>query len=342
MTYQLVDDFFTTDLMNHCELLTTTMELGKHDEALLVPILEQLSSQEPVKNVSAFYKGHSSLTKNPLHVMKAYTALKSLRGHSFNIYECTLIKEGAVDWKLYTSATLTLLLQTFIFAILILYNMTKYQQVSTDPLIWVIAACTTYFFVMRGSAEYQAAEDFNSIFRMACLDEDRSSDLPMLLCNSIANKLFSVLITLFNTYFVLLSKSPNDAVLNALALTFILEIDDMAAPSWAEEEILEKLAKKMHEYVMQPLAESDEEDADLKEGLLGDLVATKTGTGSFSSEDKLYVQLDDENASVLVHKRVDSCTYTTATYKIAGRLATPFLNAVSRFECLSHFKSIHD
>lgn len=343
MTFQFVADFFTTDIMNHCELLITTTELGKHDEVLLVPMLESMSSEDPVKEVNPFYEGHDNLTKNPLHLSKAYTALMSLKGHSFNIYECSLIKEGKIDWRLYTSATLTLVLQTGIFAILIIYNLEKYQQVSRDWLIWVIAACTTYFFFMRGWSEYNAAEEFNAVFRMACLDEDRAtSDNLMLAFNSIANKLFSILITLFNTYFVLLSKSPNDAVLNALALTFILEVDDMAAPQWAEEEILEKLAKKMHEYIMIPLSESSEVDADLKEGLLGDLTVTRSGMGNYSSDDKLYVQLDDDDSTVIVHKRVDSCNYATTRYKIAGRLATPFVKALSEFECLHHYKGIHD
>lgn len=293
--------------------------------------------------VNPFYEGHCKLTKNPIHVSKAYTALLSLRGHPFNIYECSLIKEGNIDWTLYMSAVITLVLQMGIFLILIIYNATKYQHISKDPLIWVIAACTTYFFFMRGWAEYLAAEQFNSVFRMACLDDDRAiSDKLMLLSNSLANKFLSILITTFNTYFVLLSQTPNDAVLNALALTFILEVDDMAAPQWSEDEILIKLAKKMHEYIMIPISESTEAEPNLKEGLLGDLIVTKSGVGNYSGDDKLYIQMDDENAAVRVHKRVDSCNYDTTTYKISGRLASPFLESLGEFECLNHYEGIHD
>ena len=74
----------------------------------------------------------------------------------------------------------------------------------------------------------------------------------LLKLNAIANVFLPVILTFFNVFFVALSDNANDAIMNSLALFFIMELDDLVVPTdWDEEKILDELAINTHDYVME-------------------------------------------------------------------------------------------
>lgn len=155
----------------------------------------------------------------------------------------------------------------------------------------------------------------------------------MLYLNALVNKGLSLLLPLFNIYFMLLSETPNDALLNGLALFFILEMDEMVLPSWDGERVSDELACHCHDFIMQPSSE-------------GELVVTKTGAMlEYQHTDRLYVRLQrtsDGLGKVYVHKQESRTEYSTSIYEIKGSKAKEFLDAVQTFECLQNFRDLHD
>ena len=62
----------------------------------------------------------------------------------------------------------------------------------------------------------------------------------------------------FNLYYLLLFESINDAVLNSLALHFILELDELVLPSWDDDRIEDELASNTLVYIGKKPKRDDE------------------------------------------------------------------------------------
>ena len=372
-------DFFTTDIMNHCVSLLPTLcshvllphvlacvageflkyiitQLGKHDESLLEAILEQLAqSDRPVKPIKPFYRGHQNLPKNPVNIASAYVALKTLRIHSFNIYEQAFL-DGESQKSFYLSL-FTISMQWAIFVILLANNLPQYTSVldNFSPSVWILALSTTFFFGKACYDQYTAAAEFKDAFtkigrdfslrNILSSEELREKPYLLMLCSTLGNQVLAVLIPFFNIYFILLAESPNDAVLNSLALFFVLELDEMVVNAWDEGRKLDELAINAHDFIMQE--PEDSSDA---------LVVTKCGSEDFMSGVRGFCpksypvyprQKADGSWSIVVYHRAsnDGTSYDKNEYIIAGAQANHLIDSLKEFECFhggGHYGDIHD
>merc|ERR1719228_1749708 len=105
--------------------------------------------------------------------------------------------------------------------------------------------------------------------------------------NFTVNILMSCLVPLFNIYFILLSEDPNDAILNSVALFFLLELDQMVAPDWTDNRIRDQLAINSHDYCMIPLKPSE---LQVKKVIQNQKLDSSKGD-QYKDGDKLYVQV---------------------------------------------------
>lgn len=319
---EFVRDFFSTNIMNHCEFLKFLMKLDVNDEVLLIPLLEWMSCGKPLRRIKPFYPGHTDGEKNPLHITMAYTLLKPLKNHEFNIFEASFLDSERMSIKL--TAISTLALQWLIFFILIKTSLAKLDEVSNDPIVWLITVCTTFFFSKKCFQQYESADDFRKAFSVL----GQRATIRAHFMNVFGNQVLSVLVPVFNFYFMLLSGDANDAILNGLALYFVLELDEMAMPmNWDEQRLLDELAINAHDFIMEPLA-------------AGVLDVEKEGDLTFQNYDKVYVSITGFN--VTVYKRTSSTDYDHVTYSISGTEAENFMRHISNFRCFVAYRDIHD
>jgi len=158
--------------------------------------------------------------------------------------------------------------------------------------------------------------------------------------NFTVNIIMSCLVPLFNIYFILLSEDPNDAILNSVALFFLLELDQMVAPDWSDNRIRDELAINSHDYCMIPLKPSE---LQVKKVILygNRKLDSKNMGDQYKDGDKLYVEIAGGNV-VVIYQRVSVTSYRTITYEISGSRADEFFSTVCGFECLTNFRDLHD
>ena len=385
--FRFAFDFFFTDIMNHVEFLKWTMTLGKDDDVLLIAILERLRcADQPRTKIEPFYasiydKNHKDLPKNPLHVAVAYSQLKSLRAHRYNIFETAFLDRQRGSMYV---ALLAFAIEIMFFAILLVYNTWKaIQIVSTSndsfiPVFLVMAISTTLFSFMV-KRHYVDSQDFNLVAQKVMSLRQRQS---LILMNQWCNQYLAAAILLFNVYFVLVSLTPSDAILNCVALAFIMDIDDTLAPFWDEDRVEDELALNVHGYILEPFGLADGKD----ENPITVQRLSKHEGIPYRSSDKCYVLLEGEEACpdndlsgtndqspaesneapndipddaaetfyVTVYRSSQPEEYDTNTigvglttayesirYRIAGNRATEFKAAVGQFSCLWNLKDIH-
>ena len=276
-----------------------------------------------------------------MHIAEVYNALQSLRGHSYNIYEVAFLDAEKLSLKL--AAVCTFVMQLVILTIIVALTAPKTNQINNKIEVIAIVVSTTSFFVRSAYNEYTSASEFNEAF--ACV----GSYSPMLFLNTCVNKYLSVLVPLYNIYFMLLSEDAVDAIMNSLALYFILELDQMATPPMDDAKIADELAINFHDYIMQPL-----NDDQLSVTLL-----VKKGGGSaknddqeppspvFTDDDKLYVSVPPAHRStgqrtIVVYKRIGPTHYHSFVYEIHGSNAGRLVNEILQFRCIAAYRDIHD
>jgi len=350
-TKEFFTDFFTTDIMNHCEFLKYIMtQLGKHDESLLQAILEQLARPVPITPIKPFYRDHQNLTKNPVNIASAYVSLKTLRTHNFNIYEQAFLDGESTS--AFSLSLFTICLQYAIFAILLFNNLPAYMLVleNPSPSVWVLAVSTTFFFGKACYNQYTAAAEFKGAFadigrRFSLCQPSFERQYLMMLCSTLGNQVLAVLVPFFNVYFILLAEDPNDAVLNSLALYFILELDEMVVHDWDASRVLDELAINAHDFIM----EEPEDKSDT-------LVVTKRGSPEFMSGlrgfcPKCYPvyprRQEDGSWSVVIYHRAsaDGTYFEKNEYILTGMKAEELVESLKEFECFyggGHYADIHD
>jgi hypothetical protein len=337
-----LNDFYTSDIMNHCELLKFMMNLGKDDALLLATTMEQLAKGESaggqLHSIKPFYENHQNLPKNPVHILQAYVAVKELNEHQWNIYECAFLDSEKV-WMVVV-AFFTFIFQLMLFIVLVQYNIAddRHTEINADILIYVMAAGTSFFFANGAWNEIKEARNFNKAFKMLGVEIEITSVRGLMqIMNFTVNIIMSCLVPLFNVYFILLSEDPNDAILNSVALFFLLELDQMVAPDWSDNRIRDELAINSHDYCMIPLNPSE---LQVKKAILNQKLDSSEGD-QYKDGDKLYVQVVRGNV-VTIYQRVSVTSYRTITYEISGSRADEFLNTVCGFECLTNFWDLHD
>jgi len=365
-----LNDFYSSDIMNHCEFLKYMMNLGKDDALLLATTMEQLEKGESAgklsHNIEPFYSNHQNLPKNPLHILQSYVAIKELNQHNWNIYECVFLDCEKV-WMLMV-AFFTFTFQIMLFVVLVVYNVDheRFNSINeAEPVVYVMAIGTTFFFAKSCQDEIKEARGFRRAFKTLGVEHDVTSVRGVMqIVNFLVNVCMSLLVPLFNAYFILLSEDPNEAILNSVALFFLLELDEMVAPDWSDNRIRDELAINAHDYCMIPLTSSElqvrkivsqgaTKEVDYSEKaknnagengyvklMRGESVDNAVGH-QYNDGDKLYVQLE-RGSSVNIHQRLNVTTYKTIRYEISGTRADEFFSAVNKFECLTNFRDLHD
>ena len=331
--YTFFDDFLKTDIMNHVEVLKEMMKLGVEDDRLLVPVLINLAKGNHIftkQQIVPFYKNHHNFPKNIVRMVEVHRLMQNLRGHSFNIYECCFLDMEKINLKI--TSLFSMITQIMIFMVLVNYNFDHIADVRSewthDSLVFIITIATTIFFGKLAYQQYKGAIDFNNVFRMV---GDQSNRHKIALnVNIFINGLVGFCVTFFNFFFLIVSSSPNEAILNSLALYFIIELDDTLKPDWDEIRIDDEIGINIHDYIM-----AGKED-----------IRVEVISGHFDAEllihsdDKVYIQR--EGNTINVFWRRDASNYEQVTFRVSGSCSSAFLSDIDQFYCMTKYKDIHD
>lgn len=228
---------------------------------------------------------HVIFPKNLRRIATGYSELLRLRGHSYNIFEFAFLNTrmlnddaGRMEAIGYlVTSVFTAILQFAVFGILCYYSigpdyesfMGRYGEMLADregkQAIIVIAIGTTLLFCKRAYMQFSEAQEFNQVFTRLQMQPSpemlRQGYLKFigpktiwckrgcLWINTAVNCFLAGLVPVFNLYYLLLSESIDDAVLNSLALLFILELDEVVLPAWDDDRIEDELASNMLVYI---------------------------------------------------------------------------------------------
>lgn len=329
--------------MNHLEFLKWTGTLEKDDDILLVHILERLASNDPPTPIEPFYNSlvaHQPLPKNALHIAKAYALIQRLKDHDFNVFEFAYLEPKAYRLR----ALLAFVIQIGIFSCLVVYNIFD-QFIMVTPnedgfflvvIIWIMSATLLFVQITK---QRKDASDFNQV--MLRLGSHKGGRRFWLRLNFCINEVLGIFVFVFNSYFILISDTPTEAVLNSVALAFIVEIDDIFKPNLDETRKEDALAEILQHYIM--------EEVQLKDIF----VEAPTNRRIFERDMNVYIQLgdyDDTSKRFTVHvfladqkdgtRRNITTKYTSVEYRVSGALSRELHTAFSKFHCLEHFQDI--
>eukprot|EP01083_Nonionella_stella_P166905 559503_1 len=369
-THQFLSDFFRTDIMNHCEFLKQLVGLQSADVYLISEICERIAAETNHKALLSldppFYGGadavsaaqvghiardgfqtHKSFPRNCYNIMMTYAALNQLKGHVYNIYELAYLNyHSTIPFR---TAIFIFLIQITILWIVLQANLERYDTAiaQREPLVIIIDVCTTLFFTSFCYGQYRNATTFNSAVKgvigsYKVADEDTVSQIDnpnergkwqpelMLLINTLINRYLLILAPMFNFYFILLSVSAMDALLNSFSLLFIFELDDYVMPLFARVDIEDKLVINAHDFIMVPAVD-------------GELVCRRTGPAIMPNGNKLYVSLQKETKSITIYSRKSALQYDKTIYVFDGLKSKKFLSMCNEsLKSLQNFKDIHD
>jgi len=333
MSLEFYNDFFGSTIMNHCEFLKTLPELGKNDIDLLKSIVGNLSENSEKQEINSFYENHQNLPKNIYRILESYNCVKRLKAHEFNIFEYAFLAgNGELIWEFSKTNNIkllsffTLFFQYLILIILIFYNIPS--QVNYDLMVIIITLGTSFFFIKLAYNQYIHSRRFNKCYRLTG-DPNKQIYLTM---NFLSNVVLPILVPFFNFYYILLSEDPNDAILNSLALFFILELDSMILPSWSEKRVNDELVTNIHDYIMI----NEEHDNPIITKLSDDYEHIHT------YDEKTYVYIDINNKKIYFHVKSDIKSYRTIIYEVSGENADKFMNLIYNFDCKIDYHDIHD
>jgi hypothetical protein len=307
----------------------------------------------------------------------------SLKGHGYNIFEfayldiCRAWMPDGVDARLESTgylitAIFTGMLQIIIFILLCIYNVpSDYTDLSSlaDTIsapredlvpIFIVAVGTSLLFTKRAYMQFTESRDFNRALQVRTRDwqtrrlfirQDTYGNQIMLVLNMLVNQGLASVIPFFNLWYLLLSQTLDDAILNSLALLFILELDEVVLPGWDSDRIDDELADNFIGEIFHEFKPDD-------------VLVARDGNSDFTAGDKLYTKVhydhsvdihptdpyavwetddDKENKKppckgyIIVYKRTSPTTYERTRYLIGGRKAEQFLKVASQFECMKKF-----
>ncbi len=348
--YTLFYDFLSTDIINHVEVLKAMMKLDSEDDRLLVPTLFYLANGRQELLQDKFIPHSQDCPKNIPRMVEVHKLMQDLRGHNFNIYECAFLDPD--NRVLIASTIFAFVVQILLFVSLTYYNLNLNKSTLTDDiLVLIVSVTTTVFFAKEAYGQMNNAYGFNHVFFRV---GDTDLKHRILLCVNMAiNGGMGMLITIFNLVFLLESADANEAILNSLALFFILELDDTLVPDWDDTKFQDEIGINIHDFIMEGMEENDlrvELKSPCDQGEMMRLL---------ESDDKVYIAIpkretkenigDSENTwnhseddSIKLYWRQSSTSYKTFEFRVSGKDANAFLGCVEAFYCLRHYKDIHD
>ncbi len=348
--YTFFYDFLSTDIINHVEVLKAMMKLDSRDDSLLVPTLFHLArSNGKTKPMQGNCIPHSpKCKKNICRLVEVHKLMEDLRGHNFNIYECAFLDPKPTH---VCTAVFSVVVQVLLFASLTYYNTEiNKSKFTEDILVLIISLTTTIFFGKQAYGQMKDAHCFNAIFRI--VGDQNWKHRVWRTVNMLINVVLGAQITVFNFVFIVKSADANEAILNCLALFFILELDDTLVPGWDDNRIQDEIGVNVHDYIM-------DERSDLTVELKT-LCDEEDITRLLESDDKVYVSIpgrkeegsslsDSENPnetseedSIKVYWRQSPTEYKIFDFRVSGKDASAFRENVGAFYCIKNYTDIHD
>jgi hypothetical protein len=231
--YTFFNDYLMSKNAEHFRVVKEMKYLDDDDDKLLVPAL--------------FYLGSKRGERTRIHRMEALSSFTS----DFEV------SNFDIDAELLCAAAFSLIAQILLLFILMFYNMSAVTSViswSKDGFTITIVIITTVFFAKLVYIQWRDAYNFNAIFWKVGFPKTSESmrlRKALLIFNLLVNGGLGIVIVLFNIFFLLISKSVNEAILNSLALFFILEIDDTLKPDWDERYFDNRIAVNASRYITQ-------------------------------------------------------------------------------------------
>jgi len=315
---------------------------------LLVGIMERLASDElPLPIVPFYGSGYGSMEgfgpcppKNPLNLATGYASMRNLREHSFNIFEYAYLSKPR-SLRTRVMAVMAAIIQLSFFSVLVVYNIfverlgiSASQDCFDQVVIIMVVSSALFAATVRG--QYKSCEDFVTTMKVL---KKRGSREIFLYLNCLINQQLGLITFFFNIYFILVSDTPTDAVLNSVALAFIIEVDDHFKPHWSDEKLEDAVALILYDFITEPLTSEE-------------VVVKRDGPAITSQPKKLYIRIPDEveadgSFTVSVFSASDNdpevnviTSYQQTIYYVIGSRAREIHDAIGHFECLDNFPGL--
>lgn len=370
--YTLFDDFLIYGTASHFEVLEAMKNFNivdGDDDRLLVPALfdlgtdrwqkakderlEKLRSQDPIEyelRTKIFPKNSLTQRRDIVRMFELTLLLRKLQGHNYNIYACSFlaISEFDEDCCLVFMASCSLIAQILLISILMYYNIRDIKngdaKWSADWGTILVVIVTTAFFFKLVYKQWGNASDFNTVFWKAGFLSDIMNSAKMqikraqlkkalLVINNFVNGVLGIVIVLFNIFFLLISKSVNEAILNSLALYFILEIDDMMKPDWDEAFFDKRIALNTYQHIFERKVGDD------VKGIRIDILplnAQDDLLDLLKSDDKVCVEAtkNGDRLSLTLYWRRSQGRYDKVEFNIKGDNVRAFFEDIEQFYCV--------
>jgi hypothetical protein len=208
----------------------------------------------------------------------------------------------------------------------------------------LVVIVTTAFFFKLVYKQWGNASDFNTVFWKAGFLSDIMNSAKMqikraqlkkalLVINNFVNGVLGIVIVLFNIFFLLISKSVNEAILNSLALYFILEIDDMMKPDWDEAFFDKRIALNTYQHIFERKVGDD------VKGIRIDILphnAQDDLLDLLKSDDKVCVEAtkNGDRLSLTLYWRRSQGRYDKVEFNIKGDNVRAFFEDIEQFYCV--------
>mmetsp|Transcript_25409 Transcript_25409/g.74810 ORF Transcript_25409/g.74810 Transcript_25409/m.74810 type:complete len:402 (-) Transcript_25409:215-1420(-) len=392
---RFVQNFLFSDNNNHKEFLKRIQRLDKDDGLLLVTLLERVATGDgitplasvqrigdfdpqsyngidpgahyfPMPNNATEATGKMTCHKHPLRIAEAYVGAKGMAKHTLNIFEVAYLNplREAKRWHVLVAIT-CFLVQWSLLAILIFYDifdqkaMVNYSEGEAHFLLIFVAFGSSVVFLHKFMLEGGKCMQFAQTYLKMTPPQLRYRfwpNFPLILDFGV-NIILGLLVFLFNIYFILISDNANDAILNALALFFIVEIDDDLTPDMDDDEVEDFKAVKLLKHILQPLEQG--ESLTVKKVTEMD-VEPRTGPGCYEDDDILYInvgecEVAEGSAGRVVRANVVSVwkaddegksshelttSFSEVKYIVGGSKAKEFCEALAEFRCIQNWKDI--
>ena len=315
--------------------------------------------------------------KHPFNVIEGYADLKKLDGHVYNVIEFAYLEGGwrkfKSPWDLVsgwsdTNHLVWTAIISFVSQVLFSFILFFWYAINQTPVIYerepyaftlviIVALISTIVFSNIVWKQVKDCWDFNAIDSGEYWTSLKASSYAylfgkfLLWTNFVVNVLLAPPLCAFNLYFVLTSDTPVAAILNAVALAFVLEVDDLLAPSWDDDTTEDAKAKLFHECISEPFpGTADPNLLNMRFTRIG----PRTGEIPYQDGDKLYIKVPDDindphefditvyrsNAAFEV-KVTPTETYETITYKISGPplYLSSFHEKIKEFYCMQNYEN---
>mmetsp|Transcript_2384 Transcript_2384/g.3527 ORF Transcript_2384/g.3527 Transcript_2384/m.3527 type:complete len:412 (-) Transcript_2384:37-1272(-) len=338
--YTLFDDYLINGFDSYYVVLKDMQNLCSDDARLLVPALFYLGSERG-KEARATKYSLSLSREQVVQLFDLALLLGKLQGHHYNTYECCFLAIGALDKETalcMCMATFSLIAQILLLFILVYYNMRDIVKVSswrTDFTI-VVAIITSIFFAKLVHMQWRNASDFNAVFWKAGFPNVFVDKVKVQLRNALlginilVNGGLGALIVVFNFFFLMISKNVNEAIINSLALFFILEMDDTLRPDWDKVKFDSGVVSNLACY-------STDDGGHFQAEIISPSASEEDYLLLLESDDKVYFVTEtneDELAVNIYWGRRYTPTEKTVQFRISGENGHDLFDSIKKFRCV--------